>query len=61
MGVSVRRWTTIRASLIVREKLYEVNVNGVPSLMNRRAAIELAIRNRNRSRNFSESGAKGGR
>lgn len=60
MGVSLRRWSVIRASLLVKGKLYEINVNGVPSLMNQRAAIE--IENAAKlSRNFSESGAKGGR
>jgi uncharacterized protein YdaU (DUF1376 family) len=60
MGVSLRRWTTIRASLLVKAKLYEVNINGVPSLMNQRAAIELETAAK-RQRNLAESGAKGGR
>lgn len=60
MGVSLRRWATIRASLIVKAKLYEVNVNGTPSLMNQRAAIELENAAK-RQRNLAEIGAKGGR
>lgn len=60
MGVSSRKWATIRASLIVKAKLFAVNVNGVPSLMNQRAAIELENQS-NRSRELAENGAKGGR
>lgn len=60
MGVSVRRWAKIRASLLVKRKLYEISFNGVPSLMNQRAANELENQSE-RSRNLSESGAKGGR
>lgn len=39
---SLRAWKKIRASLIVKGKLFALNVNGVDSLMNRRAADEIA-------------------
>lgn len=59
MGVSVRKWAAIRASLIAQGKLFEVSFNSVPSLMNERAAIELQNQSE-RARKLSESGAKGG-
>jgi uncharacterized protein YdaU (DUF1376 family) len=60
MGVSARKWFVIRASLIVKGKLYEVSLNGLPSLMNQRASIELENQ-ANRARKLRENGAKGGR
>lgn len=39
---SVRAWKKVRAALVVKGKIYAVNYNGVPSLMNARAADELA-------------------
>lgn len=39
---SVRVWKKIRASLIVKRRLFPVNLNGVDSLMDERAATELA-------------------
>jgi uncharacterized protein YdaU (DUF1376 family) len=60
MGVSLRRWNSLRASLIVKGKLFALNLNGVDCLMNHRAAIELENQSK-RARKLSESGAKGGR
>lgn len=60
MGVSLRRWKTLRAALIVKGKVFALNVNGVDCLMNERAADELAS-TAERRRNLAESGAKGGR
>lgn len=60
MGVSARKWATIRASLIDKAKLFALVVNGVPSLMNQRAATELENQSK-RARELSENGAKGGR
>jgi uncharacterized protein YdaU (DUF1376 family) len=60
MGVSLRKWASLRASLIVKGKIFAVNLNGVDCLMNRRAAVVIETQT-NRSRNLSESGAKGGR
>jgi uncharacterized protein YdaU (DUF1376 family) len=60
MGVSARKWSMIRASLIVKGKLFEIIVNGLPSLMNQRAAIELENQAK-LSRKLRENGAKGGR
>ena len=60
MGCSLRRWAQLRATLIVKGKLYALSLNGVASLMNQRAASE--IENQAKlQRNLSESGAKGGR
>lgn len=60
MGCSLRRWAQLRASLVGKGKIYEITVNGIASLMNPRAAIE--IENQAKlSRNLSEIGAKGGR
>lgn len=42
LWVSVKAWNKIRASLIVKRRLFAVNVNGVDSLMDERAANELA-------------------
>jgi uncharacterized protein YdaU (DUF1376 family) len=39
---SVRAWKKLRAALILKGKLFEVNFNGQPSLANTRAAAELA-------------------
>lgn len=41
---SSKAWTKIRASLIVKRKLFEVNFNGELCLMNRRAADEIGRR-----------------
>lgn len=57
---SPKAWQKIRAALIVKRKLFEVSVDGIPSLMNRRAAEEIE-ENREMRRKFSERGAKGGR
>ena len=54
-----KSWLKIRASLIVKRKLFEVSVNGIPSLMNARAAVEIE-ENQEMRRKFSERGAKGG-
>ena len=42
LGVGPRMWLRIRAALIAKGKLHEVEVDREPRLMNRRAAIELA-------------------
>lgn len=60
MGVSVKRWGIIRAALLVRGKIYEVSRDGVRSLMNPRAAIEIENQTK-RQRNAAETGAIGGR
>lgn len=60
MGISTRRWSTIRASLIMKGKIFALVVNGEPVLMNRRAAIELENQSKI-SRERVENGAKGGR
>lgn len=60
MGVSLKRWASLRATLIVKGKLFAINVNGVDCLMNERAAHEIEKQN-NRARNLREIGAKGGR
>lgn len=59
MGVSSKKWGKIRAALIVKGKLFEVNLNGTPSLMNQRAAIELENQSK-LARKLRENGAKGG-
>jgi uncharacterized protein YdaU (DUF1376 family) len=60
MGVSLKRWSSIRASLVVKGKIYALNYNGVDCLMNERAAIEIESQLK-LSRNAAEIGAKGGR
>lgn len=60
MGCSVRKWTALRAALIIKGKIFEIILNGTPSLMNERAVIELENQSE-RSRVLSENGAKGGR
>lgn len=57
MGVSLRKWATLRATLIVKGKLY-VTPDG--RLANVRADFEIENA-ANLTRNRSESGAKGGR
>lgn len=57
---SPKAWLRVRAALIVKRKLYEVNVNGLPCLMNRRAAEVIAERLAE-YRKFSEAGARGGK
>lgn len=57
---SPKAWVKVRASLIVKRKLYEVSVNGLPCLMNRRAAEVIAER-RAEHRKFAEAGARGGK
>lgn len=57
MGCSLRKWATLRATLVEKGKLY---VTSDGRLANVRADSELETA-ANRSRNFSESGAKGGR
>jgi hypothetical protein len=43
MGVSVRKWASIRSALIVKAKLFEVSLNGIPSLMGDRSCEEIAL------------------
>jgi uncharacterized protein YdaU (DUF1376 family) len=59
-GCSVRILTKARAALIVKGKLFALNLNGVPCLMNRKAAEEIAEREE-LSRTRAESGREGGR
>lgn len=60
MGVSLKRWSVLRAALIVKGKIYETEVGETASLMNGRAAVE--IENQTKlSRNAVLTGAKGGR
>lgn len=56
---SGKAWSKVRASLIFKRKLFEVNVDGIPCLMNRRAADEID-QNRKVSEKFSEAGRRGG-
>jgi uncharacterized protein YdaU (DUF1376 family) len=60
MGCSLRKWASLRATLIVKGKLMTVEHNGTPSLTNVRAALELETQSK-LSRNRAETGAKGGR
>jgi uncharacterized protein YdaU (DUF1376 family) len=60
LGCSARAWTKVRASLVVKRKLYEVEVDGQPHLMNRRAAEEIDCRTET-SQKFATAGARGGR
>jgi uncharacterized protein YdaU (DUF1376 family) len=60
MNCSLRKWASLREGLIESGKIYAINVNAEPCLMNVRAALE--IENQTKlTRNLSESGAKGGR
>lgn len=56
---SGKAWSKVRAALIVKRKLFEVTVDGVPCLMNRRAAEEIE-ENLETRRKLSERGARGG-
>ena len=60
MGCSLRKWSGLRAALIVKGKLHQVEHNGLPSLSNERAQNELETQAK-LSRNRAETGAKGGR
>jgi uncharacterized protein YdaU (DUF1376 family) len=60
MGCSLRKWASLRATLIVKGKLAAVDHAGVASLTNGRAAFELETQAK-LSRNRAETGAKGGR
>ena len=60
LSCTPKTWAKIRAALIARGKLFEVNFNGADSLMNRRAADELA-RREEISEIRSELGERGGR
>lgn len=57
---SGKAWSRVRASLIVKGRLFEVNVNGKPCLMDERAALEIE-NNLEKRRELSERGARGGR
>lgn len=57
---SVRTWKKIRAALIVKRRLFAINVNGVDSLMDERAAQELS-RTAGISTARSEAGKEGGK
>jgi len=40
MGCSLRKWASLRASLIAKGKIFEVDLNGIPGLFNKRVARE---------------------
>lgn len=57
---SGKAWSKVRAALIVKGRLFEVNLNGKPCLMDERAAEEIE-ENLKMRRELSERGARGGR
>lgn len=57
---SGKAWSKVRASLIVKGRLFEVCLNGKPCLMDERAAVEIE-KNLEMRRELSERGARGGR
>jgi uncharacterized protein YdaU (DUF1376 family) len=59
LGCTTRVWTKVRAALLVKRKLFEVEIGGEPHLMNARADREIGERREN-SKKFSEAGRKGG-
>lgn len=50
--IGPKAWSKVRASLIAKRKIYALDLNGEPHLMNERAAKELE-KNQRLSRNFS--------
>jgi uncharacterized protein YdaU (DUF1376 family) len=60
LGCTSRMWVKVRASLLVKRKIYALEIEGEPYLMNTRAAEEIAEREK-LSRTFSEAGRNGGR
>jgi uncharacterized protein YdaU (DUF1376 family) len=60
MGCSVKKWKSLRSALIAKGKVYETDERGEPSLMNARAAQEIANAE-SRASFAAENGAKGGR
>lgn len=60
MGVSVRKWQSLRAALIVKGKIEILTTPEGDVISNSRAVFEIENQTK-RQRNFSESGAKGGR
>lgn len=60
LGCTARVWTRVRAALIVKRKLYVVEIDGQAHLMNERAAREIAEREEF-SRCKAEAGRRGGR
>jgi uncharacterized protein YdaU (DUF1376 family) len=42
LGCSLRKWSSLRAALIVKGKLFAVDINGLPSLANKRVEKECA-------------------
>lgn len=60
LDCTARAWTRLRASLIVKRKLFPVAIGGEPHLMNPRADAEIAERQKV-SEKFSEAGSRGGR
>lgn len=60
LGCTSRAWTKLRAALIVKRKLYPVEIGGEPHLMNARAEAEIADRQKV-SEKFSAAGKNGGR
>lgn len=59
LGCTKRAWVKIRAALILKGKIYAVNLNGVDCLMNGRAASEIAERE-DFSKNRAAAGKRGG-
>lgn len=57
---SGKTWAKIRAALIVKRRLYAVDYNGVPCLMDERCAKEIE-QNEETRRKLSERGSRGGR
>jgi len=59
LGCTKRTWVKVRAALIVKRKIYAVNINGIDSLMNERAAEEI-LKYSEISQKFAEAGKRGG-
>ena len=57
---SGKAWAKIRAALLVKRRLYAVDYNGVPCLMDERCAKEIE-ENEEMRRKLSERGSRGGR
>lgn len=59
LGCTTRAWAKVRAALIMKGKLYTVEVDGKPHLMNARADAEINVRQKVSQEN-SAAGKKGG-
>jgi uncharacterized protein YdaU (DUF1376 family) len=60
LGCTTRTWVKVRAALIVKRKLYAVEIDGQPHLMNERADEEIG-KLLDLHRTLSASGHRGGR